>query len=72
MDEQPFHFIVKHNDKYYLTHDLWEFDPAKRDGLSDEQKAALDKIPRLHSEGEPVQSAAKVSHVAVAAFTSLG
>ena len=25
MTQQPFHFIVKHGDKYYLTHHHWEF-----------------------------------------------
>jgi hypothetical protein len=71
MDQQPFHFIVKHGDKYYLTHELWEFDPAKREGLTDQQKASLDAMPKALAGGEPVQAAARIPHVAAAAFTAL-
>ncbi len=72
MTQQPFHFIVKHGDKYYLTHDHWEFDPAKRHTLTKEQQDSLDKVVKLHREGESGGHATKVSGVAAAAVTYLG
>lgn len=71
MSQQPFHFIVKHGEKYYLTHDHWEFDPARRHELTKEQQDSLDSVVKLHGEGESAGKAAKVSSVSAAAFTSL-
>jgi hypothetical protein len=70
MDKQPFHFIVEHDGKLYLTHDMWQFDPNTTKTLSDTQRAAAARITQLHQQGQPVGKAVKVSHDAVADMTS--
>jgi hypothetical protein len=70
MDKQPFHFIVEHDGKLYLTQDMWQFDPNTTKTLSAEQRAAGDRIRALHQQGQPTGKAVMVSHDTVADMTS--
>ena len=59
----PLRFVIKHNDKFYLTHELWEFDPSiPHDHLDDNQKTALAQIPGVFRDGRPTQGASVVGH----------
>jgi hypothetical protein len=69
MGQQNLRFIVKYGDKYYLTQDLWEFDPAA--SVAGAQATSLAAIPGLLAAGDPVQAAASVSQQGVATLTAI-
>jgi hypothetical protein len=49
--EAAVHFIVKYQGKYYLTQELWEFDPAMdKSSLHPDQAFWLTQIPELYDD----------------------
>ncbi len=71
-DAPPFRFIVKHNEKYYLTHELWEFDPGNPPkDLDGNQKTSMDQIQGAYHGGTQTQGAAEVDSGRAVAFTEI-
>jgi hypothetical protein len=63
-DDPPFRFIVKHDDKYYLTHELWEFDPKHPlEDLDPNQVTSLKQIATKFHGGTPTQGAVELAWI---------
>jgi hypothetical protein len=71
-DTPPFRFIVMHNDKYYLTHELWEFDPKfPPEKLDPNQATFLKQIPTRFQGGTKTQGAVEIDSGHAVAFTEI-
>ncbi len=68
----PFRFIVMYKDKYYLTHELWEFDPNNPPpNLDENQKTSLNQIAATFDGGTPTQGAVEICSEHPIAFTEI-
>ncbi len=68
----PFRFIVKHDGKYYLTHELWEFDPSRSSNdLNEDQDTSLKQISTTFEGGTPTGGAVEIGSRGAAAFTEI-